>query len=414
MKSHTLFRLCSVVLLSLVASVGMLAREAGGDQNRKADRQGGSEQQWTGTWATAVEFTGPSDMPRTTTLANTSLRQVIQVSLGGDRLVLHLSNEFSREPVEIRSVYVADALDSSAIDKRTARYLRFGKQRSVTIAPGQRVASDVFSYRLKPLQRLAITINYGSGVPVNPTSHRGSRTTSYISHGAKAPGDDFNTAERVDHWYNLAALDVLSSASAIAVLGNSLTDGRGTTTNGQNRWPDMMAAAMQAQQPTGVLNLGIGGNCVVSGGLSEPALKRFDRDILGQSNVDRLIIFQGTNDIGTSRGNSEQVAQNLIEAYQTLIAKARARGMKVYGATITPFKGNGWYSFFHEAARQVVNEWIRTSGAFDGVIDFDKLVRDPAAPDRLLPEYSEDWLHLNPKGYKAMGEHAAAVLGGRQ
>lgn len=414
MKRLFLYIACLMVSMGLAAQSKRAAGSASAPKavapKAAAAKAAMATPQWTGTWATAVEFTGKGDMPRTTTLANTSLRQVIQVSLGGDRLTLQLSNEFSREPVEIASVYVADALDSCDIDRRTAQFLRFGGRRNVTIQPGQTVNSDAFAYALKPLQRLAITINYGAAVPANPTSHRGSRTTSYIAKGATRPKDAFRTFEKVDHWYNLAKLNVLTTAKAVAVLGNSITDGRGTTTNGQNRWPDMMAAALQGAQPTGVLNLGIGGNCVVSGGLSEPALKRFDRDILGQSGADRLIIFQGTNDIGTSHGNSEQVAQQLIEAYQQLIAKGRAKGMRVYGGTITPFKGNGWYSLFHEAARQVVNEWIRTSGAFDGVIDFDQLVRDPAQPDRLRADYSEDWLHLNPAGYKAMGEYAAGIL----
>lgn len=365
---------------------------------------------WTGTWAAAAEYTGEGDMPRLTTLANTSLRQVVKVSLGGEKMTLELSNEFGSGPVEISSVYVAEALDSCNIDKKTARQLTFNKKKGVVIPAGKTVVCDATDYNLRPLQLLSITICYGSQVPQHATSHRGSRTTSYIAHGQVKPGAKFSAFERLEHWYNISKISVQSSATAIAVLGNSLTDGRGTTTNAQNRWPDIMAERLNSHTPTGVLNLGIGGNCVVEGGLSQPALQRFDRDILGQNHVDRLIIFQGTNDIGTSRGNSEQVAERLIEAYKTLTAKAHAHGMKVYGATITPFKGNGWYSFFHEAARQTVNEWIRTTDVFDGVIDFDALVRDPNDRERLKPEYSSDWLHLNPEGYKAMGEYAAEVL----
>ncbi len=362
---------------------------------------------FTGTWAAAAEFTGPSDMPRMS-LSGTTLREVIQVSIGGQELQLQLSNEFSKEPVEIKAIYVADALDSCDIDKKTVAQLTFGKSRTLTIAPGETAMSDVFKYNLRPRQRLAVTICYGAGVPVNMTSHRGSRTTSYIATGEIAPKKKFVTAEKVDHWYNIAQLNVKTDGQvkAIAVLGNSITDGRGSTTNHQNRWPDQMAANVDC----GVLNLGIGGNCVVRGGLSEPALKRFDRDILGQRGVDRLIIFQGTNDVGTSR-HAEQTVNELIEAYKTLIKKAHEAGIKkVYGATITAFKGNGWYSPFHETARQVVNEWIRTSGEFDGVIDFDELTRDPNQPDKLKPELSEDWLHLNAEGYRVMGEYAAKIL----
>ena len=178
----------------------------------------------------------------------------------------------------------------------------------------------------------------------------------------------------------------------------------------QNRWTDFLSDALNAEKPYGVLNLGIGGNCVVQGGLSEPAMKRFDRDILGQTGVDKLIIFEGTNDIGCCGGNYEHVTDTLIACYKVLIAKAKAKGIKVYGGTITPTKGNGWYSFWHEAMRQTVNEWIRKSGAFDEVIDFDELTRDPKDPQRLKAEYSDDWLHLNPKGYEAMGKFAAEKL----
>jgi lysophospholipase L1-like esterase len=366
---------------------------------------------FTGTWAAAAEFTGPGDMPRMS-LSGTTLREIIQVSIGGQELQLQLSNEFSKEPVEIKSVYVADALDSCDIDKKSAVQLTFGKSRTLTIAPGETAMSDVFVYKLKPRQQLAITICYGEGVPVNATSHRGSRTTSYIATGEIGAKKKFVTAEKVDHWYNIAQLNVRTDGQvkAVAVLGNSITDGRGSTTNHQNRWPDQMAANVNC----GVLNLGIGGNCVVRGGLSEPALKRFDRDILGQRGVDRLIIFQGTNDIGTSP-HAENTARDLKEAYKTLIRKAHEAGIKkVYGATITAFKGNGWYSPYHEAARQDVNEWIRTSGEFDGVIDFDKLTRDPSDPEKLKKELSEDWLHLNAEGYRVMGEFAAEFLKAQQ
>lgn len=370
-------------------------------------------QQWTGTWGTAAEFTGPGDMPQKTTLDNTSVRQIVHVSLGGDCLRLQLSNEFSAQPVEIKSVYIADAKDSCDIDRKTARMLRFEGQYNTTIQPGKTIWSDPIKYNLKPLQLLSITVCYGSQVPVNATSHRGSRTTSYIAKGTIKPGKAFNTFERVDHWYNITKIDVpANGCKAIAVLGNSITDGRGTTTNKQNRWTDIMAETLIPTNPAGVLNLGIGGNCVVAGGLSEPALKRFDRDILGQSNVETLIIFQGTNDIGTT-GHAEQTVKKLIDAYQTLIDKAHAAGIKkVYGATITPFKGNGWYSVFHETARQVVNEWIRTSGKFDGVIDFDKLVRDPQDKEKIQKQYTDDWLHLNPEGYKVMGQYAAKIITG--
>ena len=394
---------CTILCATLmVATMSLSAQGVNGQSSMVND--------FTGTWAAAAEWTGRGDMPRMS-LAGNTLREIIQVSIGGEELQLQLSNEFSKEPVEIKSIYVADALDSCDIDRKTVKELKFGGQKSVTIAPGETAMSDNFAYQLKPRQRLAVTICYGE-VPINMTSHRGSRTTSFIATGQIAAKKKFETAEKLDHWYSIAQLNVKTDGQvkAVAVLGNSITDGRGSTTNLQNRWPDQMAANLDC----GVLNLGIGGNCVVRGGLSEPAMKRFDRDILGQKNVDRLIIFQGTNDIGTSP-HAENTAKELKEAYKTLIKKAREAGIKkVYGATITAFKGNGWYSPYHEAARQDVNEWIRTSGEFDGVIDFDELTRDPSDREKLKKELSEDWLHLNAEGYRVMGEYAAKFLKTKQ
>ena len=372
---------------------------------------------WKGTWATAVEYTGQGDMPKES-LSNRSCRQIVHVSFGGNELRLKLSNEFSQEPVDIRSVYIADT-DASAnweINGKTVKYLKFNGKKNVTIAPGKAIYSDDLKYDLKAGQRLTITIDYGKQMPVNVTSHRGSRTTSYIVNSSaritQPKAKCFVEGEKVDHWYNLSAIDVKADKATpvVAVLGNSITDGRGSTTNMQNRWTDFLSDALNADQPYGVLNLGIGGNCVVEGGLSEPAMKRFDRDILGQSGVTKLVIFEGTNDIGCSSKNYEHVADTLIACYKVLIEKARAQGIKVYGATITPTKGNGWYSYWHEAIRQQVNEWIRKSGNFDEIIDFDELTRDSQDPQRLKADYSDDWLHLNPKGYEAMGKFAAEKL----
>ena len=365
--------------------------------------------EWVGSWAAAAEFTGKGDMPKEP-LTNRSLREVVRVSIAGDCFKLRLSNEFSKQPVEIKSVFIADALDSCDIVKKSARYLTFGGKKAVTIAPGECAVSDVCNYPLKALQLLAVTINYGA-TPENATSHRGSRTTSYIISGEAKPKTSFANAEKVDHWYSIASIDVpRKGQECIAIIGNSITDGRGSTTNKQNRWPDQMATALAAQgkKEYAMLNLGIGGNCVVRGGLSEPALKRFDRDILAQNGVTAVVIFEGINDIGGSKGRSEQMAQQLIEAFQEMIGKAHARGLKVYLATITPY-GKSFYddSFFKEAARQTVNQWIRNNKEADGFIDFDEAMRDPEHPSQLRENLQEDWLHPNAKGYEVMGEYAA-------
>lgn len=367
------------------------------------------EKTWTGTWATAVEFTGPGDMPATS-LSGRALREIVQVSVPGEELRMQLSNIHSKEPVEIKSVFIADATDSCDIDVKTARYLTFDGRKSVTIAPGEAVYSDNLKYDLKPLQRLAITVNYGENTPVNASSHRGSRTTSYIIPGEAKPKTRFADAEKVDHWYNISCIDVLSSGEVpcIAIIGNSITDGRGSTTNMQNRWPDYLAKALEGK--AAVLNLGIGGNAVVSGGLSEPAVERFDRDVLGQSGVTAVVIFEGVNDIGGDRPDHKEIVKNIIEAYTSFIAKSKAAGKKVYLATITPYRGSFYDNHFSEAARLTLNDWIRSNKDVDGVIDFDAVVRDPSNPSALIPEYSDDWLHLNPAGYEVMGSYSATVL----
>ena len=367
-------------------------------------------QEWQGTWATAVEFTGPGDMPKAS-LSNRSCRMIVHVSTGGNTLRLQLSNTFGSSDTDIRSVYIADAGDAQQIDVKSAKYLTFNGKKNVTLKKGESLYSDEFAYNLKPLQLLSITINYGDRTPENATSHRGSRTTSYIIGGESKPKTSFDAPqEKLDHWYNIASIEVKDSQKfpVIACLGNSITDGRGTTTNKQNRWTDFLAEGLGGK--VGVLNLGIGGNAVIKGGLSEPALKRFDRDILGQQGVTSLIIFEGVNDIGGAKNDSEQRANDLIAAYREMMAKAHNKGIKVYLGTITPFKGNGYYTIFHEAARQYVNDWIRNCKECDGIIDFDAAVRDPQDPAKLKAEYSDDWLHLNPKGYEVMGKLAAEKL----
>jgi len=365
---------------------------------------------WTGTWAAAAEYTGQGDMPKSP-LTDRSLREIVRVSIGGEKVRVTLSNEFSSSPLKIRSVFIADAADSCDIRPATAKYLTFDKKRAVTVAAGQSVRSDAVNYRLRPLQRLAVTICYGDETPEHATSHRGSRTTSYIISGEARPKTSFAQGERVDHWYGISAIDVLSDAGSIAIIGNSITDGRGSTVNAQNRWPDVMSSVLQKNGVSmGVLNLGIGGNSVYYGGLSEPACKRFDRDILCQANVKYVIIYEGVNDLGSADKDAEQRAYKLIEIYQEMIRKCHDRGIKVIGATIMPFGKSFYEDHFKDAARQYVNQWIRTSGAYDAVIDFDALLRDTDNPQCLQQPYQEDWLHPNAAGYARMGRFAAEEL----
>ena len=219
-----------------------------------------------------------------------------------------------------------------------------------------------------------------------------------------------NAAIRTEHWYILTGIDVLAEASAaIVTLGDSITDGRGSTTDGNNRWPDNLAQRLQAnatKKNIAVLNQGVGGNCVLRGGLGSPALDRFERDVLGQNGVRWLIILEGVNDIGGSRGtNTALVASELIAAYVQMIVRAHAQNIRVFGGTILPFDGSSYFSPEHEAARQTVNDWIRTSGKFDAVIDFDTAMRDPQNPSRLAPAADGgDHLHPGVRGYEMMAE----------
>jgi len=368
--------------------------------------------QWSATWAAAPQHAAENEMPTDGGLNDCALRQIIHVSTGGDVVRLKLSNRHSSEPVAIKSIFIADADEMEKIDARTAIYITFGGKKDVTIAERAEVTSDAVKFNLKPLQRLSITINYISS-PKEATAHLGSRTTSYIIKGAATPQSDFSKAKPIDHWYNIAALDICAEPKeVIAVIGNSITDGRGSTTNMQNRWTDIFAEQLHKSNPNmAVLNLGIGGNCVLQGGLGEPTVKRFDADILRQSGVSRVIIFEGVNDIGGSNGNSENIAGELTKAIEKLARQAKAKGLKVYGATITPFGKSFYDSPFHEAARQTVNEWIRRADCFDGVIDFDQAIKDPDTPSAMRADmHDNDWLHPNAKGHQLLGALAAESL----
>jgi lysophospholipase L1-like esterase len=410
------------VLLSLVLTMGAKAQKTGTTVPTLA--------RWTGTWATAQQMPVKSFMPYNNQMTFRSVRQIVKVSAGGSIVRLELSNIFSIEPVEIRSVYIAAALDSFRIDPSTVRYLRFHGRQRVVIEPYQSVISDGVKFDLRPLERVAITINY-KYAPVVPTVHMGSRTTSYILKGYSGPYTDFSRAFRYEKWFNIAALDVYGPPMrTFAILGNSITDGKGSTTDQQNRWPDEMSEAfnrpllskMKALEEKGsektvhneelggqmaVLNLGIGNNRVLTVGYGQPGKNRFDRDILGQRGVTDVIIFEGINDLGTSR-DGRTTARQLIEQYQLMIRKAHAKHLRVWLATITPMKGAAYYTKDHEQGRELVNRWIREQKAADGVIDFDEAMRDPADPQALHPGWRlPDCLHPNAEGYRQMGRYAA-------
>lgn len=367
--------------------------------------------QWVATWATAIQKVEPHNLPPAPHLADNTLRQIVEVSIGGNNVRLQLSNQYNTTDTEIRKIELSEATtqgESPEIKDNTTATILFAGKQEVTMKAGETITSDPIAFRLSPRMKVAITIYFGKCSDTDISGHPGSRTTSYIAQGES---NDFTNCIRTDHWYYISNLQVETSSKtgAIAVIGNSITDGRGTTTNHQNRWTDILSQRLLNDKRTAhlsVLNFGLGGNCVIRGGLGPTANSRFDRDALQSEGVKYIIVFEGVNDIGSS-WNPNETATQLIESYKQMIQKAHQQGLVIYGATIMPFKGNQYYSPEKEQARQTVNAWIRYSGAYDGVIDFDQIMRDTDHPDRLNPAFlfENDWLHPNADGYKCMGEN---------
>lgn len=366
---------------------------------------------WVGTWGCGIQLTEARNLPPPPGLASNTLRQIVHSSIGGTQLRLHFSNIFGTNTVVLNSVHIAlnpSAMTSSVIDPATDTALKFGGAESTEIPAGKDIWSDMVAFDLPALTNLAVTIYFGA-TSGDTTGHPSSRCASYLAPGNAVTVTNMDDAIRTEHWYNIENVDVMAGGqcASLVTLGDSITDGRGSTTGGNNRWPDNLAVRLHTNAPTagiGVVNTGIGGNGIF-GGLGPAAKRRFERDVLDQSGVRWLILYEGVNDIGGTRGGrTATLATNLIAAYTEFAAKAHAKNIRVYGATITPFGGSGYYSAEHEAIRQEVNAWIRTNGVFDAVIDFDAVVRDPAAPVNLLHAYDSDHLHLNPAGYHAMAD----------
>lgn len=363
---------------------------------------------WVGTWGTAPQLVERHNNPPAPGLTNNSLRQIVQVSIGGKKVRLKLTNEFSKEPTEIKAIELSIAKtsgSSSEIDEASTVSLTFNGKQSVTIPAGGMIVSDAVKFPIGNRENVAITIHYGQTSP-SVSGHPGSRTTSYLKEGNTT---DFTGAIRTDHWYNIQTLEVEASkkAGAVVILGNSITDGRGSTTNEQNRWADVFSRRLlqnKATKQVGVLNMGIGGNCVLRGGLGPTGKDRYHRDLFGQEGVKWIILFEAVNDLGSS-WNGVQTAERIIDVYKEIIDEAHQKGIRVYGATITPFKGNNYYSADHEKGRSTLNEWIRTTNQLDGVIDFDQAVRNPQDLEAMQKEFlfENDWLHFNAQGYETMG-----------
>lgn len=381
---------------------------------------------WIASWGAAQQIPEPQNSLSAEDLDHGVLRQLVHLSLGGSTLRIRLSNAFGTTPLRIDSVHIARAVSptTSVIETATDRVVHFSGQDSVIIPAGAEYVSDPVTLTMPPLSTLAITLS----IPVAPeqqTGHPGSRATTYVAHLVPASVSEMPHAHTVEHWYFLAGVDVAATApeASIIALGDSITDGHAATTNGNDRWTDGLAARLQANLATrslGVVNVGIGGNHLLTDGLGPNALARFDRDVLARPGVKYVILLEAINDLGalsrkpdaTAAEHADLVAR-LIASYQQIILRAHAAGLTIYGATLTPWLGSDYYhpDSASEADRKALNDWIRTPGHFDAVIDFDRAVRDPANPGHMLPALdSGDHLHPSPAGYKAMADSISLEL----
>jgi lysophospholipase L1-like esterase len=346
---------------------------------------------------------------------NTTYRNIVHISLGGSAVRVQLTNEFGTQPLTVGAAHVAiSAGGGGAIQTNTDHALTFNGKPTVEIPPGAFVVSDPVTMQAAPLSDLAVSVYMPEQRIRNTTCHSFADSTNYVLQGDATAAATADKSNPIYAWCFVKGIDLKADgkAAAIVTFGDSITDGAQGTRDANGRWPDVLAARLQADKKTadlGVLNQGIGGNRVLHDGYGPSALARFDRDLIAQSGVKYLIILEGINDIGRLKDPHEPgdniTADDLIFGLTQLATRAHQHGIKVFGATLTPYLPTGYSSPQGEQVRQAYNQWIRTSGIFDGVIDFDKITQDPANPGTFLPAYdSGDHLHPGDAGYKAMGD----------
>jgi lysophospholipase L1-like esterase len=406
--------LCTVVLACVVVGLQI------GSQAEQSTAGG----HWVSAWSTAIHtpLTFPG-LPPTPVFSDQTLRMVIRPTVGGGRVRVRFSNAFGSEALTIGAAHVAMAQPGGKIVDGSDHALTFGGRASVTIPPGAPMLSDPIDLKVTAFTDLAVSIYL-------PASASGSSTHFWAQHETyiAGPGDLTAKAELPNpttrtSWYWLADLEVWAAddTTAIVALGDSITDGVGAKQGEYSDWPDLLAARLGASAKLAVVNVGIGGNRILHDGAGVSTLARFDRDVLAQPGVSTVIMLEGINDIGWPHmkprlPNGQPLkdppfvhelvsADDLIVGFKQVIDRAHQHGIRVFGATLTPYEGADYYSDDGEATRQAVNQWIRTSGAFDGVIDFDAAVRDPNHPSQFREAYhSGDHLHPSAAGYKAMVE----------
>jgi lysophospholipase L1-like esterase len=378
------------------------------------------EVRWVSSWASSQILVDPKDALPPQQTKDITLRQLVRLSIGGSHVRIRLSNAMGTSPLEISGVSIAHALSrgSSRIDPSTIRKVTFAGAEAVVIPAGAEYVSDRIDLRVAALATLAISMHL-SGLPKLQTGHPGSRATSYFVPGDQLAAPELRDAGKIDHWYFLSGIDVEPEgrSAAIAIVGDSITDGHGVASNTNTRWTDILTERLKTSAATrviSVLNLGIGSNCLAEACVGPNAAARLERDVLARNGVRYLIILEGVNDLGmltrdapVSAEAHRALVQRMTGALAQISAQARERGIKVIGGTIPPYGGSGYYhpDAANEADRRAVNDWIRTRGNVDAVVDFDALMRDPAQPNRLRKEFdSGDGLHPSAAGYRFMGE----------
>ena len=379
---------------------------------------------WVGSWGASPSppFADAAQMSKAKlTFSNQTLREVVHLSIGGSSIRVRLSNAYGKDAIRIGAAHVALRQKEAAIVAGSDHALTFSGQPSVTIPPNALVLSDAIALEVPPAADLAISIflpqsTLGAGI------HYSAQQTNYIAAGDVTSAPDISNAMTLASWVFLTGVDVAApqGATTLVAFGDSITDGARSAPNVNHRWPNFLSDRLLKRSgtaPIGVLDEGIGGNRILHDpntniGFGVNALARFDRDVLAQPGVKYVIVLEGINDLGHAGPDQfadEQVsAEDIIAGLKQLIERAHEKGIKIFGGTLTPFTGTvipGYFSEAKETKRKAVNAWIRTNHAFDGVIDFEKAVRDPANPDRMLPAYdSGDHLHPKDEGYKAMAD----------
>jgi lysophospholipase L1-like esterase len=382
-------------------------------------------QSWMETWAASQQIPEPQNALPTAEMQDATIREMFHLSIGGPTIRVRLSNAFGTEPLTFAAVHVARPIGSSAaIVPGSDTAVTFSGAASVTLPAGAEYWSDPVAFPVAALSSVAVSFHLDAA-PAPQTGHPGSRATTWFVHGNLVAAADWPNAQHSDHWYQVSGIEVPAPAHGgdVVALGDSITDGHATTTNGNDRWTDDLAERLQASPATqgiGVLNEGIGGNRLLQDGLGPNALARFDRDVLAQAGVRWVIVLEGINDLGTLTRlgavppeEHQALVRRILGAYEQILLQAHAHGLKVIGGTLTPFMGGDYYhpGPESEADREAINAWIRGPGHFDAVVDFDKVIRDPEDPERMLPrDDSGDHLHPSVAGYRAMAEAIPLAL----